>query len=75
MPPGSRVAFVPLQDWASNRVLWAAYLLPRYDVDGANDLANLARTDFVVVQRARINDPRLEFITALPGGAVYRVRR
>lgn len=76
IPAGSRVAFQPPSINPELRFLWAAYLLPRHDVVLASDLAGRLETvDYWLVQRARSDDPRLELVAELPGGALYRVRR
>jgi hypothetical protein len=76
LPAGSRVAFEPPAIDPERRFLWAAYLLPRHDVVLPADLAGRVETvDYWLVQRARRDDPRLELVAELPGGALYRVRR
>jgi hypothetical protein len=76
LPAGSRVAFEPPAIDPEHRFLWAAYLLPRHDVVLREDLAGRIETvDYWLVQRARRDDPRLELVAELPGGALYRVRR
>ncbi len=75
LPSGAQVAFQPVGLDTELRFLWAAYLMPRYDVIWASDLSRPETVDYVLVQRARLPDPRLELLAKLPGGTLYRVRQ
>jgi hypothetical protein len=78
IPPRSTVVFVAPDvppGNASYRWMWAAYLMPEYDVLQIGDPAVAQFAQYVIDCGAGFRHPWLVPLRDLPGGRLYRVQR
>jgi hypothetical protein len=78
IPPHSAVAFASPATPPGNAVyrrMWAAYLLPAYDVFDVDDPAAPLLADYVIDCGAGFRHPWLAPLRDLPGGRLFRVQR